>query len=322
VAVLIAIAVAVAVSAVICATVVALGPRFGFVDLPDGYLKTHEYPAVPLGGVAVLVAVHLGLVITGSFDTGLLIASAMVLVLGLMDDYRELGPVVRLLVEVIAGVVLAVVADLPSIPGGVVGVILVAALVVITVNAVNLLDGLDGLAGGSAFVAAIGLAVLATVRGLDGAYGWVLAAAIAGFLVYNWHKAKVFFGDNGAYSVAVFLVYGFFVATPEDSEVGVLVAFGLLGVFAVDLVVTLLRRRLNAKPLFAGDRSHVYDQLVDRGRTVPQVALIFAGAQAMIAILVIVLDEFTGDLVTLGVLAAVFAAVIVALARLGFLEGG
>ena len=70
-------------------------------------------------------------------------------------------------------------------------------------------------------------------------YGFVLAAAIAGFLVWNWPRARMFLGDNGAYSVAVFLVYGFFLASRPASQRPVLVASGLLGVFAVDLAVTL-----------------------------------------------------------------------------------
>lgn len=316
----IAVVVAFVVSASVCFAMIQTGPRLGFVDLPDGFLKSHKTPAVPLGGVGVFVAVHIGLAVAGEANVGLLIASSMVFVLGLLDDYRALGPLVRLGVEVVAGAVLAVVADLPALPDGVLSIVLVAAIVVITVNTVNLLDGLDGLAGSSAAVAALAIATLATTRGLDGGYGLVLAAAIAGFLLWNWHPARAFFGDNGAYTVAVFLVYGFLVSTPPASEVGVIVAAGLLGVFAVDLIVTLIRRRLNDKPLFAGDRSHIYDQLIDKGWRIPRVAATFAAAQAAIAAIVILVDAVAGPLVTLAVLSVVLGAVVLGLARAGFLR--
>ncbi len=302
------------------AAMMRLGPRLGFVDLPDGFLKSHHVPAVPLGGVAVFSGVHIGLAVAGQFSFGLLLASAMVFVLGLMDDYRELGPLVRLGVEVAAGAVLAVESDLPAIPDGMLSIILVSLLVVVTVNAVNLLDGLDGLAGSVAAVTALGIAAIAATRGIDTDFGFVLAAALAGFLIWNWHPAKIFLGDNGAYSVAVFLVYGFLVATPPESEARVLVTAGLLGVFAVDLLTTLIRRRLNDKPLFAGDRSHIYDQLIDKGWRVPQVAATFALAQAVIVTLVVVADELATPLVAIALLATLLAAILLALARLGFLR--
>ncbi len=313
--------VALVVAAGVCVALIRLGPKLGFVDRPDGHLKPHELPIVPLGGVGVFTGVHVGLAVAGQFNTGLLIASGMLLVLGLMDDYRDLGPGLRLLIQVIAGAVLAVGADLSAVPDGPLSIVLVAAIVVVTVNAVNLLDGLDGLAGGTALVTALGIAAIAAVRGLETASpGLVLAGAIFGFLLWNWNPARMFFGDNGAYSVALFLVYGFLVATPQEAEVQVVVTTGLLGVFAIDLAVTLIRRRLNGRPLFVGDRSHVYDQLRDRGWSVRRIATTFAAAQGAVAAIVIGVDELLAPLPALLVLGAVFALTVLALGRAGFLR--
>ena len=69
----------------------------------------------------------------------------------------------------------------------------------------------------------------------------------------------------------------------------------LLGVFALDLVVAILRRLLNARPLFEGDRSHIYDQLVDRGLSVPTVALLAGAGEATVATIALAVDNwFTG----------------------------
>ena len=91
---------------------------------------------------------------------------------------------------------------------------------------------------------------------------------------------------------------------------------GLLGVFVLDLAVTLIRRKLNDRPLFEGDRSHVYDQLRDRGLGVKQVALTAAGVQAVIVLVVVAADRWIGGVGGVAVLVVVVAAFL-ALARIG-----
>ncbi len=80
----------------------------------------------------------------------------------------------------------------------------------------------------------------------------LLAAVCAGVLVVNWHPARVFFGDNGAYVVGLLVVYGMAAvsAGPGASGSRLTVAAFLLGVPAFDLVVALLRRRLGGAPPF------------------------------------------------------------------------
>jgi UDP-GlcNAc:undecaprenyl-phosphate GlcNAc-1-phosphate transferase len=255
---------------------IPLGPRIGFVDRPDDpTLKAHTRPAVPLGGVGVFLGVTIGMAIEGIYDPGLTAAAAGLLVLGLFDDRLQLSPRIRLAVQVVLAFVIVVFAD-GAWSAHPLAVIVGVVLVVGTINAVNLFDGLDGLAGSSAAVAAIGVAALAEARGLNGVFGLVMAAALVGFLLLNWHPARVFLGDNGSYVVGAFLAYGIMRTSPEPIDSRVVVAAVLLGVFALDLVITIIRRRLAGGPLFTGDRSHVYDQLCDRGWSVRRVAVIIA----------------------------------------------
>ncbi len=311
---------ALAVALAVSAAALRLGPRLGYLDVPDDpLLKAHQVPAVPLGGVAIFLGVHLGMAVTGRVDLGLMAASGLVLALGLVDDRLGVSPVVRLLIESAAGVVLVLVAAVPLAPGPL-GLVAGTVLVVVCVNAVNLFDGLDGLAGSSAMVAAIGLSWLGAARGLEGSFGLMLAAALAGFLVYNWHPARIFLGDNGAYVVGLFLAYGIMRVSPQGLGLGLLVAAGLLGVFALDLAVTVLRRRLNGRPLFAGDRSHVYDQLRDRGVPVWRVALSAAAAEGAFVVLVLAIDRLVSEPVALAILAVGVAAMLAGLALGGFLR--
>jgi UDP-GlcNAc:undecaprenyl-phosphate GlcNAc-1-phosphate transferase len=299
-----------------CALAIWLGPRIGYVDRPDDpTLKAHDRPAVPLGGVGVFLGVHLAALATGELDLGLLLASSVVLVLGLVDDRRGIEPGTRLVVEIAAALILVL--DLAGDPG-LLFLLLGGALVVFAINSVNLFDGLDGLVGSVALVTAVGLAVVAQGRGADSLPALTLAASLAGFLVLNWHPARVFLGDAGAYFVGLYLAD--LILEVSDGPVELILTSGFLGVFAIDMLVTLLRRRLNDRPLFIGDRSHIYDQLRDRGVSVPTIALLAAATQAILLVLVIIAERVLGPTWGLLTLIVLLAAMLTGLAKLGFLR--
>ena len=284
------------------------GPRFGFVDMPDGsHLKAHEKPAVPLGGVGVFLALQLAFLLI-AFDPWFLMASSMVLILGIVDDRRGLQPTVRLLVEAAAALVLVVGGDYGDLGVMVLG----ALLVVISINAVNLFDGLDGLAGSVALIAGLGLAQISSMRGVDGLPALALSAALAGFLVLNWYPARVFMGDAGAYVVGLSLAY-LMIESAATSPIRLALSSALLGVLAIDLVVTLIRRRQQGAPLFLGDRSHLYDQLHDRGWAVPAVAVAASLFQALWVVGLIAVEAWLAPLAGVVVVALVTVPVVLIL---------
>ncbi len=218
------------------------------------------------------------------------------------------------------GIVLVLASAAPGFDGGPAVKVIGVLLVVVAVNAVNLFDGLDGLAASVATVSALGLAVLADVHGLDLGFGIVLAAALLGFLVWNWPKARLFLGDNGSYTVAVFLVYGIADAADAGSAWSLLAVAGVLGMFVVDLVATLVRRRILGYPTFGGDRNHLYDQLRPEGpvgvegdagddRCPGGVSWAWSWR----------VDALLGDTVTVVVMASVLVGSLCRAGRLGFL---
>ncbi len=301
-----------------CGFAVWLGPRIGYLDRPDDpSLKAHQSPAVPLGGVGIFLGVHLAYLVRGGLDGVLLAATGIVLVLGLLDDRRGLAPVARLGVETVAALVLVVgMSDSGTSP---LLILLGLALVLFVVNAVNLFDGLDGLAGSVALVTALGLAWLAAGRGIapDASFG--LAAALAGFLLLAWHPAKIFLGDAGAYVVGLLLAQAVIRSSP-GGEMEFLIAAAVLGVFALDLIVTLIRRRLNRRPLFEGDRSHVYDQLRDRGMSIHGVVYAAAVSQAALIVIVVAVDRSLAPGQAVLALVLVGGLLLALLARSGFLR--
>jgi UDP-GlcNAc:undecaprenyl-phosphate GlcNAc-1-phosphate transferase len=192
-------------------------------------------------------------------------------------------------------------------------------LVVFAVNAVNLFDGLDGLAGSVGLVTALGLAWLVSGRGIDPDVPLELGAALLGFLIFGWRPARVFLGDAGAYVLGVVLAHVMISSAPEGT-LQLIVGAGLMGIFAVDLVATMMRRRLSGHPMFTGDRSHIYDQLVDRGWSVPGVALVMSAVQAAIVVIVVGVDQMLASWGAVVVLTAILIGVLVLLSRLGFLR--
>ncbi len=265
--------------------------RLGIVDRP-GPLKTHRAPVPYLGGVAVFLGLLVGPI---EADRLLLIVPyALALTLGVTDDVRGLTPLTRLGAEILVGVVAAL-----AVPGPPLVKLGTAVLVVVLLNAVNLLDGQDGLAAGACLVSAAAFAILG---GDATAVGLALAGALAAFLVFNAPPARMYLGDGGAYLLGTVLATLPALTDSGTTDWSVWIAAPLIvGLPLTDTAIAVLRRSRARRPLFAGDRSHVYDQLVDRGWRV----------ETSTALCVVV----QGGLAALGVLAAglgVVGAVVVA----------
>ncbi len=258
----------------------AVARRTGVVDRP-GPLKIQQAPVPYLGGVAVFVAMAGPIAVVRPM---LLVPLACLLALGLADDLGDLAPRLRLVCEVAIGAVGGAIVPVP----GPFGAVVTAAFVVGLVNAVNLLDGLDGLAGGVVCASAIGFAL---IGGAARVPGIALAGALGGFLWYNRPPARIYLGDSGAYLCGGALALLAALALGDGHGLAAWAAVPLLVALPVfDTTVAILRRSRAGKPLFAGDRSHVYDQLVDRGSSRPRAVAVFVLAQlALMVIAVVVL---------------------------------
>lgn len=280
----------------------ALARRAGIVDRP-GPLKTHLRPVPYLGGVAVFAALCVGVVATGRPE--LVVPLGLALVLGTIDDVAPLPAVARLVLEVGVGVAAAIV-----VPGDGPTRIATAVAVVALLNAVNLLDGQDGLAASVGIVSALGFALLG---GDAAAFGVALAGGLAGFLVFNRPPARIYLGDGGAYLVGTALALAVPLTEHGASDWAVWFAAPLIvAVPLADTAVAIIRRARTGTGLLVGDRSHVYDQLVDRGWSVTTSTLLCAGAQVVLAALGLVVATFAAPgafaaTVTIGVVLALGA---------------
>ncbi|MBD0838657.1 MULTISPECIES: MraY family glycosyltransferase [unclassified Streptomyces] len=271
-------------SALLAALLRAPALRLGFVD------RRRQRPVPLSGGTAVVLATCLVAAAgewTGAAPLGtgigrLVVAGAAVAALGLLADRHRLRP--RLL---FGGTAVAAACVMPYEETGVVGGVLAAGWVAFVALAFRALDHADALVGTVGLVTAFGVAALAAAEVLDGLAVLlsVLAAALTGFLMLNWHPARVGLGAGGS------LFAGFVLASAAvltrtghepASSAGVL--FALTAVASADVVLVLVARRLSGRR----GPDHLAHRLRRLGLT-PQGATVVLGAGAVGGVLVAVL---------------------------------
>lgn len=280
--------------------------RYRIVDRPDEFLKPHGRPIPYLGGVAIFLAWAVGICLAMAMTdfswaggVTFLIGGFAITMIGLLDDLKSLSPRVKLggtiavaIFLILMGVgddLIRVIADqakislsnwlllLYSIP-------LSLFIIVGACNATNLIDGLDGLCSGVLGITSIGFVVLAGHLAMHDpasehtqalvVLSLAMLGASAGFLPYNRNPAKIFMGDAGSMLLglnAAILILLFAKLHIARWMIGALMVFALP---IADMLLTLVRRWRNGRPIMQGDRSHFYDQLVDRGYSIKKVVAI------------------------------------------------
>ncbi|HUE84668.1 MAG TPA: glycosyltransferase family 4 protein [Vicinamibacterales bacterium] len=255
--------------------------RRGLLDQPNER-SSHTVPTPRLGGVAIAltsVLGWLGLVLWFADSGGLVLAVAggglIAAFFGVLDDLWSLSPATKLAGQLLSLMVpVSFVLTFQPAPHAVLLGAL-ALMVLSYMNFFNFMDGSDGLAGGTATCSALGLAVLAAASGedVDMWLAMVLAAAAAGFLVFNWPRASIFMGDGGS----LFLGYSLAVTAIllPDSTAGMVRSLVVLTPFFFDAGFTLLRRAARGEVLWRPHRSHLYQRLLISGASHLHVASLY-----------------------------------------------
>jgi UDP-GlcNAc:undecaprenyl-phosphate/decaprenyl-phosphate GlcNAc-1-phosphate transferase len=244
-----------------------------------------------IGGIAVFASAPIAILaaaLTAARLTGaipqlpdlagsLIIASAILFFIGLLDDLRGVRPLAKLLAQTAAALIVyraGFSIEIVSMPPGYtvhLGVLAMPITVLWLVgisNAFNLIDGLDGLAGGVAIIALGAIAAAALILGNPSVpiYTVALVGALLGFLKYNWPTARLFMGDSGSLVVGFLLAVLAIKGATDPKHV----TYGLIPIFALaypllDTGVAILRRWLRGVPLSRADRRHVHHQLGSLG---------------------------------------------------------
>ncbi|HYM80033.1 MAG TPA: MraY family glycosyltransferase [Candidatus Limnocylindria bacterium] len=239
----------------------------GFLDHPEAR-KLHASATALLGGLVVFAAALLSwfailLVRAGATEPQpvFLIAGAIVaLLLGLWDDRYGMHPVFKLSGQALSAAFLlasGAVLDLGW-PGPLELVITVVALVAL-MNAVNFLDNMNGMVAGLAGIALVGFSIGSLARGDEGvaAAQLALAGACAGFLPFNFPRARMFLGDAGSlflgYSLGASAVLAFQGAPRGWGQIGPLL---VLAYPAFDMTFVVINRLRERRRIYEGGRDH------------------------------------------------------------------
>jgi UDP-GlcNAc:undecaprenyl-phosphate GlcNAc-1-phosphate transferase len=259
-----------------------LAVRFGVLDLP-GRRKIHKRATPLLGGIAIYFGLLSGLLFNGkyfSFFLPILAGATVIMLVSLIDDIkRNLSAQFRLFCQLAAALIVICsgirVDFLPSTWWGNTGEIIITFIWILGVtNACNYLDGMDGLATGSAVVNLFCFAVILfnTSQYYIVMFSVGLMGACAGFLPYNFKKAKIFLGDAGStligFTLACIALVGHWAA---DNIVKISIPILILGVPIFDMIFTTIMRIKEGKVktiiewLQYGGRDHFHHYLVDLG---------------------------------------------------------
>ena len=273
--------------------------RFGVLDRPVTSLKKHSRPMPYLGGVAIFIAfavpvIAAKLMMHQTFHgvIGILAGAALMMLVGLVDDVRNLTPYAKLVMQlIVAFIIIRAGIHIRFMDNNLVNYALTVLWVVGISNAMNLLDIMDGLAGGVAAVAALAFFTVSMMAGRvnDMIPAIALFGAAAAFLVYNRPPAKIYMGDAGS------LFLGFMMAVLALNEsysrtnvVAVLSPVLILGVPIFDtFLVMMIRMGKGALPIYGSD-DHTAQRLVMLGLSKPAAVLFLVCVTAALSALAIV----------------------------------
>ncbi|MBP98448.1 hypothetical protein CMK18_21065 [Candidatus Poribacteria bacterium] len=280
------------------------------IDYAHGNRKIHKIPVPRIGGIAIFipfVVVNVIFYLVYQSEEVLkanqadfiytILCSTMIFFLGLVDDFWSISGGVKLVAQFSISLIFwyflggithlhLPVLEFIRLPVWLSCFFTVFWLCGIT-NTINLIDGMDGLSSGIVIIVSTCLAGLSYLTGLRWLFVVLsfLIISVIPFIVYNWHPARVFVGDSGAY------FFGFVIAAisihlcfNSDNSVLFYLPVILLGLPITDTTYAIIRRLLGRNHLFNGDRKHLHHQLLSLGLSYHQTVIVLYGISTFLAI--------------------------------------
>lgn len=319
--------------------------------------NVHTTPKPRLGGVAMFAGFVVAMLVAGQLPAltrgfrpvtpemdAVLWASAVIVLVGIIDDLWEMDPLTKLIGQLVGAVLMSVLGLswsmlwLPGSDGGTTVILgqtqstlITTFFVLVLINAVNFIDGLDGLATGLGMIAGLSLLLFAlivlhdqggTVSGYPPA---IIASGLIGmclgFLPHNFEPSRIFMGDSGSMLIGLLLaaaatstsgkinmsLYG-----PADflalmSPIAIVAAAVFIPV--LDLIMAVCRRLAKGQSPFKADKMHIHHRLLDLGHTHRRVVLILYTWCFVVAMSVVGFSAFpvpiASGLVLLGIALAI-----------------
>lgn len=249
----------------------------GAMDIPNAR-KVHTKPIPRLGGLGIYAGFLLGYMLFGLHSiqmNAILIGSFIIIITGIFDDIKPIPSKYKLLGQIAGASIIPLyggilLQDISAfglyIDFGILAYPITIIFIVAIINCINLIDGLDGLSSGISSIYFLTVGIIAMIlnnsNGLDVTLTFIMLGSTLGFLLHNFHPAKIFMGDSGSmflgYIIAVIALLGFKNITLTSFIIPML----LLAIPIMDTLFAILRRLINHKPLGEPDKNHLHHQLL------------------------------------------------------------
>jgi UDP-GlcNAc:undecaprenyl-phosphate GlcNAc-1-phosphate transferase len=257
----------------------------GYLDQPEAR-KLHISATALLGGPTVFLCALVAWIVTMRLGPhapmdptawDVLFGAAVAMGIGLWDDRHGMRPAIKMFGQAVAASTLLVGDAVPhlGLPAGIDAAVTLVALIAL-MNAVNFLDNMNGMVSGLAAIALAGFAWSSAARGANGiaAAQLALAGACAGFLPYNFPRARIFLGDAGSlmlgYCLGASALLAMKGAPPGWGQAGPVL---VLAFPAFDMIFVVITRLRDGHPVAQGGKDHTNHRLAtllgDPVRTVP-----------------------------------------------------
>ena len=265
--------------------------KYDIVDRPDGNLKQHQQPVAYLGGIAIYLSFLATLALTFDFSRevlGLLLAATIVILLGIIDDLKPLGPKVKLLGQIIAIFVLikcGIYIQIAFIPDWL-GMIMSFLWMLAVINAFNIIDIMDGLSAGTGLIASLVLFVIGVMTShfMMAVMSLALAGALLGFLRYNFQPARIYLGDAGSMFIGLMLgTLAMIGVYTEHNQAGYLAPLVILGVPLYDTMLVMYLRWRKGMSIIQGSPDHFALRFRKSGFSTRQTVLTTYAAACVLA---------------------------------------
>jgi len=281
--------------------------RYQLLDYPNGKLKKQKEPVPYMGGVIIYFAFISPVSLLFEFNKellGILFAGSILLVVGLFDDFKAITPGIKIIFQITATYILlksGIRINLIVLPPWLNS--LLSFLWILTlINAFNIIDIMDGLASsvGVLVSLAIFLVSLYNDNFLIAILSLSLAAALLGFLKFNWEPARIYLGDAGSTFIGMVIgalaIMGDYTRYNDFAFVsGILI----LSIPLFDLVYVIILRLLKGKNPFFGSPDHFSLRLRKKyNLSAAQTVSIIVGMQIFL-LGIVILNFYTTPLVTI-----------------------
>ena len=267
-------------SAIIMPFMIKIAKHVGAIDRPrsdEDNRHIHTTATPFFGGLGIFLSFLLSYMLFGTPSikmNSILIGSFIVILTGIADDIKPIKSWQKFIGHLIAASVITFYGDITlnnitafgfNLDFGIFAYPITILFIVACTNIINLIDGLDGLSGGICSIFFLTIGIIGIYQGRGGSLVMILTfimlGATLGFLLYNFHPAKIFAGDCSTF-------LGFIIAIISLLEfkgpalTSFFVPIAILAIPILDTLFAIIRRMLKGKPIFSADKQHLHHQLL------------------------------------------------------------